>query len=98
MSSVSIDLAEVTPGRLDRFEVGHVGHAATGGQVGQVDVDFVAGEDVGGLGHEVNAAKDDRAARRLFSEASLDELEAVAAEIGEPDDLVLLIVVSQNQE
>ena len=56
------DLAEVLPGGLDRFQVGHVGHAASGGQVGQIDRDLIAREDVGRLGHEVDAAEDDRAA------------------------------------
>ncbi len=85
------------PRRLDRFEVGHIGHAASGGQVGEVNLDLVAGEDIGRFGHEVNAAKDDRAAR-LAVGGKLAQLEAVSPEIGETDDLVLLIMVSQNQE
>ena len=91
------DLGEVLPGGLDRFEVGHVGHAASGGQVGQVDLDLVAREDVGRLGHEVDAAKDDRAAGPALG-GELAQLEAVSPEIGEPDHLVLLIMVSQDQE
>ena len=91
------DLAEVCPGGLDRFEVGHVGHAASGGQVGQVDLDLVAREDVGRFRHEVNAAKDDAAAG-LAAGGELAQPEAVAAEVGEPDDLVLLVMVSQDQE
>ena len=91
------ELAQVLPGRLDRFEVGHVGHAAPGGHVGQVNLDLVARQDVGRFGHEVDAAKDDRAAR-LAAGGELAQLEAVAAKIGEPDDLVLLIMVSQNQK
>ena len=90
-------LGEVFPGGLDRFEVGHVGHAASGGQVGQVDLDLVAREDVGRLGHEVDAAKDDGAAGAALG-GELAELVAVAAEIGEPDHFVLLVMVPQDQE
>ena len=97
MSSVSMTSREVFPGGLDRFEVGHVGHAAAGGQVGQIDRDLVAREDVGGLGHEVDAAEDDRAAGLALG-GELAELVAVAAEVGEADHLVLLIVVPQDQE
>ena len=38
---------------------GHVGHRAAGVQVGEDDPLVVAGEHVGGLGHEVHAAEDD---------------------------------------
>jgi hypothetical protein len=55
-----------------------------------------AGEDVGRLGHEVHAAEDDelrlRAGRRL-----LRELEAVARDVGELDDLVALVVVAEHE-
>ena len=91
------DVGEVLPGGLDRFEVGHVGHAAPGGQIGEVNLDIVAREDIGCFGHEVDAAKHDRAAG-LAVGGELAQLEAVSPEIGEPDDLVLLIMVSQNQE
>ena len=91
------DFAEVLPGRLDRIEVGHVGHAASGSQVGQKDLDFVAGEDIGRFGHEVDAAKHDRPAT-LAARGELAQLEAVAPKVGEANDLVLLIMVSKNQE
>ena len=91
------DIAEVLPCRLDRFEVGHVGHAAPGGQVGKVNLDLVAGEDIGCFGHEVDAAKHDRPAS-LAVGGELAQLEAVSPKVGETDDLVLLIMVSQNQE
>ena len=55
------------------------------------------GEDVGALGHEVDAAEEDvlgvAAAGRL-----LRELEGVAAEVGELDDLVALVVVAEDDQ
>ena len=53
------DPGELLPGLLDRVDVGHVGHRAAGVQVGQDDLLVVAGEHVGGLGHEVHAAEHD---------------------------------------
>ena len=43
----------------DGVEVGHVGHGAAGGEVGEDDGLVGTGEDVGGFGHEVDAAEDD---------------------------------------
>ena len=83
------------PGLLDLVDVGHVGHGAAGGQVGQDHALVRRGQDVGGLGHEVDAAEDDElgivAAGRL-----LGELEGVAGDVGELDDLVALVVVARG--
>jgi hypothetical protein len=43
----------------DGVEVGHVGHGAAGGEVGEDDGLVGTGEHVGGFGHEVDAAEDD---------------------------------------
>ena len=55
------------------------------------------GENIGALGHEVHAAEEDvfgiAAAGRL-----LRELEGVAPKVGELDDLVPLIVVSEDHQ
>ena len=91
------DRREVGPGGLDGVDVGHVGHAAPGGHVGEDDVDLGAGEDVGGLGHEVDAAEGDPAAVLALGRHPA-QLVRVAPEVGEADDLVLLIVVAEDQE
>ena len=56
-----------------------------------------AGEDVGRLGHEVDAAEDDELGlgpgRRLAG-----ELERVAGDVGELDDLVALVVVAEHED
>ena len=85
------------PRVLDLGEPGHVGHRAAGGQVGQDHLLVVRGEDVGRLGHEVDAAEDDvlrlRARRRLPG-----QLERVAGDVGELDDLVALVVVTEHED
>ena len=53
------DVVELFPAVGDGVEVGHVGHGAAGGEVGEDDGLVGAGEHVGGLGHEVDAAEDD---------------------------------------
>ena len=64
---------------------------------GRITVCCVGGEDVGRLGHEVHAAEDDvrrvRPGRRL-----LGQLEGVAGDVGELDDLVALVVVAEHED
>jgi len=57
---------QVVPGVLELVDLGHVGHAAAGGEVRQGDDHVVGGQDVGGLSHEVNAAEDDELGILLF--------------------------------
>ena len=91
------EFREVLPCGLDRFQVGHIGHAAAGGQVGEIDRDLIAREDVGRLGHEMDAAEHDGAASAALRR-ELAELVTIASEIGVPDHLVLLIMVAQDQQ
>ena len=107
MSAVSITSPSLVPGGFDLVDGGHVGHRAAGGHVGQHDGHALAaalgqllgpiGQDVGRLGHEVHAAEDDAAAIAAVG-GHLAELIAVAAQVGEGDHLVLLIVMAQNQQ
>ena len=64
---------------------------------GRTTVWWSRGEDVGRLGHEVHAAEDDvrrvRAGGRL-----LGQLEGVAGDVGELDDLVALVVVAEHED
>ena len=57
--SIVGDAGDLLPRFLDLVDVGHVGHRATGVQVGEDHPLVVAGEHVGGFGHEVDAAEDD---------------------------------------
>ena len=54
------------------------------------------GEDVGGLGHEVHAAEDDELRLRP-GRGVAGELEGVAGDVGELDDLVALVVVPEHE-
>jgi hypothetical protein len=85
------------PGVFDIFELGHVGHGAAGAHVGKEDVLVVAGEDVGGFGHEVDAAEDDVLGLGELG-GFAGELEGVADDVGEADDIILLVVVAEDDE
>ena len=88
--------SSTVPAVLDLVDRGHVGHRAAGGEVGEDDLLLVAGEDVGALGHEVHAAEHD--VRRLgVGRGLLRELERVAGDVGELDDLVALVVVAEDE-
>jgi hypothetical protein len=56
---VNAHLAELAPADLELLGIGHVGHRAAGGEVGQDDLLVRRAQDVGALGHEVHAAEDD---------------------------------------
>ena len=90
------DLGERLPGLLDRVDVGHVGHRAAGVQVGEDHLLVVAGEHVGRLGHEVDAAEHDVVGLgALLGEHG--EPEGVATGIGPAHDLVALVVVAEDE-
>ena len=55
------------------------------------------GEDVGALGHEVDAAEEDELGVAAAG-GLLRELEGVAAEVGELDHLVALVVVAEDDQ
>ena len=89
-------IGQGVPAVLDLREPGHVGHRAAGREVGQHDDLVGRGQDVGRLGHEVDAAEDDEL--RLGPTGRIaGQLERVAGDVGELDDLVALVVVSQDE-
>ena len=89
------ELDEALPRVLDLADLGHVGHRAAGREVGQDHLLVVGGQDVGALGHEVHAAEDDEL-RLGVRGGLLGELERVAGDVGELDDLVALVVVAED--
>ncbi len=89
-------LDEGVPGVLDLGDPGHVGHRAPGRQVRQDHLLVRGREDVGGLGHEVHAAEDDEL-RLGTGRGVAGQLEGVAGDVREPDDLVALVVVAQHE-
>ena len=98
---------QLLPAVFHLLDGGHVGHRAAGLQVGQDDGHALAaaaldllgaiGEDVGRFGHEVYAAEGDRPAL-FFGRGQGAELIAVAAEVGQGDHFVLLVMMPQDQE
>ncbi len=60
-------------------------------------LNVLGGQDIGRLGHEMHAAEDDEL--RVFLLRRLaGKLEAVAREIREIDDRILLIVMAENDQ
>ena len=94
---VHAERAQLLPADFELIDRGHVGHRAAGGQVGQDDLLVRRAEDVGALGHEVDAAEDDEVGGVLAG-GELRELQRVAGVVGELDDLVALVVVAEDDE
>ena len=88
---------ERVPAGLDIGRLRHIGHRATGLEVRQDHLLIAAGENIGALGHEVDAAEED-----VFSVGAggrlLGQLERVAAEIGELDDFIALVVMTEDDQ
>ena len=58
--AVGVDhLAQLLPSLGDLVDVGHVGHGAPGVEIGEDNRLVIASQDVGRLGHEVDAAEHD---------------------------------------
>ncbi len=89
------DGAEGLPGLLHRVDVGHVGHGAAGVEVGEDDLLVGAGEDVGRLGHEVDAAEHHVLGLGLVG-GDAGQAERVAPGIGPRHHLVPLVVVAED--
>ena len=90
-------LLEFPPGHLELVGRRHVGHRAAGREVGQDDFLMRRAQDVGALGHEVDAAKDDELCF-VLGRRGVRELQRVADEVGELDDLVALVVMAEDDD
>jgi hypothetical protein len=89
-------LGQLLPGPFHVGQVGHVGHGATGGEVGQDGDLFGAGEDVRHLGHEMDAAEDD--VLGLGPGGLARQLEGIAGVVGMPEHLFTLVVVAKDHQ
>src|SRR5712692_985719 len=83
---------QFAPAGFHLSDIGHIGHGATGVQVGQDNHLMLAAKNVRTFGHKVHAAEDDVAALGLRSLEG--KLEGVTTEIGELDDFVALVVMA----
>ena len=97
VDDVDAHLGELAPGDLELIAGGHVGHRAAGGEIGQDDFLVRRAQDVGALGHEVDAAEDDELRLAARGDGAR-ELQRVADEVGELDHFVALIVVAEDHE
>ena len=101
------DGAEIGPGVFHLLDRGHVGHRAAGGQIGEDNGHASAaagrhllgavGQDVGRLGHEVNAAERDRLAIGTVG-GRLRQLVTIPLQVGVGDDAILLVMVAEDHE
>ena len=91
---VAEQAAQLAPAALDLGEVGHVGHRAAGGEVGQDGDLFRLGHDVRHLGHEVHAAEHDVFGVGLAGQAR--QLERVAGQVGVTIDVLALVMMAED--
>ena len=96
-SSSDAHLPHLAPADVELIAGGHVGHRAAGREVRQDDFLMRRAEDVGALGHEVHAAEHDELGLALAG-GGARELQRVAGEVGELDDLVALIVMAEDHQ
>jgi hypothetical protein len=91
----SIEGLELGPRRLDRILIGHVGHGAASGQVGQNHLLLWAREDVGCLSHEVHPTEDNGLGIWALSRG-VRKLKGVADEVRVLHNLVALVEVPED--
>jgi hypothetical protein len=91
------DARQGLPGLLDLVDVGHVGHRASGVEVGKDHGLVVGRQDVGRLGHEMDAAEHDVGRLRPLLGQHRKPV-GVPPGVGPADDLVTLVVVSEDEE
>ena len=60
------EFGQLLPAVLDLIDACHIGHRTTGGEVGQDDRLLRFRQQVGGFGHEVDAAEDDGLGLRMI--------------------------------
>ncbi|MPN10685.1 hypothetical protein SDC9_157982 [bioreactor metagenome] len=85
---------QFAPAALDLGQVGHVGHRAAGGEVGQDGRLVRGGHDVGDFGHEMHAAEDDVFGIGLRGEAR--QLQRVTGQVGVLVHVGALVMVVED--
>jgi hypothetical protein len=90
-------LLQLLPAVQRLLEIGHVGHGAPSPEIGEDDADAWVRQDISGLSHEMNAAEDDKLDSALLG-GFPRQFVAVPGEIGEGDDAILLVVMSEDDQ
>ncbi len=90
-------LLQIRPAHQKLIGLRHVGHGASGGEIGQDHLLMRRAQHVRAFGHEVHAAEHDELRVGVLAHLP-GELVGVAGVVGELDHLVALIVVAQDDE
>jgi hypothetical protein len=90
-------VCDLLPAVLDLIDVGHVGHRASGVEVGEHDPLMIGREHVGRLGHEMHPAEHDVGCAMVVC-GEPGELERVTDRVSPANHLVALVVVSEDQQ
>jgi len=89
-------LVHLSPRVLNLADPGHIRHGTARGHVGKDDRLVVRRQNVRAFCHEVHAAKDDELGVGAVCRVAC-QLERVAGHVGKLNDLIALIVVSQDE-
>ena len=90
-------LLQLAPADLELIRGRHVGHGTASGKVRQDHALVRQCQDVGTLGHEVDAAKHDVVGTGMLRDRA-GELERIAGVIGEANHFIALVVVAEDHE
>ena len=90
-------LGEGLPRLFHRVEIRHIGHRASGVQVGKQHLLVLGGENVGGFGHEMDSAEHHEV-RIAPCRRDPRQTERVASGIGPAHHLVALVMVAQDHK
>jgi len=91
------DAADVGPAGFDIVDRGHIRHGTARRQIGKNHLLLRPAQDIGALGHKVDAAEQD-VFRFVARRGQLAQLERVAPKVGILDDFVTLVVVAEDDE
>src|SRR5215471_8315555 len=88
---------KVFPARFNLIQSSHIGHGAAGAHVGQDYLLMTDTQDIRAFCHEVNAAEND-VFGVLAACRPLCQFERISADVSEFDNLIALVVMSQNDQ
>ena len=94
---VDAHFLQFAPADVELIAGGHVRHGASRREVWQHDLLVRRAHDIGAFGHEMNAAEDDELGLAATGRRAR-ELQRIAGEVGELDDLVALVVMPEDDQ
>ena len=88
---------QLFPAGLELIDGGHIGHRATGREVGQNHFLMRSRKHVGAFSHEVHATENDELRFGMFGDLA-GEAERIAGVVGKLDHFVPLIVMAEDDQ